>query len=265
MYVWLKERFLALREMSDAMSRRRFYRLRAQRRDVRAGRCEPVGEPVPLRLRILGGVPFHVRPGTSDTDVLWEALLRRRGALPPPEVVSPRVIVDLGANVGATMVLHASLFPNVVRIVGVEADSENARLCRANIRPWGDVATLVQGAVWPEDGETSFAVDPGLEWGGHVNPNGDGAEVRTVSMQTLMADQRIDWIDYLKVDIEGSERELFQRNTDWAKRVGVLKVEIHRGYPLDDAIRDLSALGFRVRHVNAAATTSKPVLVASRV
>lgn len=256
---------MAAREISDAASRRRFYALRSHRRDVRTGRRKPIGDPVPLHLRFLGGLPFHVRPGTSDTDVLWEALLRRRHALPPPEVADPRVIIDLGANIGATMVLHARLFPNVGRIVGIEADAWNAQLCLLNIRPWGNVAKLVQGAVWPEDGETTFTVEPGLEWCGHVSADGGGVSVKSVSMESLMARHGVDRIDYLKVDIEGAERELFQRNTGWAEHVRVAKVEIHPGYPLDEAVRDLSALGFVVRHVNAEAPTSKPVLVASRI
>ena len=34
-------------------------------------------------------------------------------------------------------------------------------------------------------------------------------------------------IDILKLDIEGSERELFSKNTDWLDHVSVIIIELH--------------------------------------
>jgi hypothetical protein len=52
-------------------------------------------------------------------------------------------------------------------------------------------------------------------------------------------------IDYVKMDIEGAEREVLRSNTEWAERVRCIKVEVHHGYSKDDCIADLQRLGFQ--------------------
>jgi hypothetical protein len=54
-------------------------------------------------------------------------------------------------------------------------------------------------------------------------------------------------VDYVKVDIEGAERELLRTATAWASRVRTIAVEVHAPYTTADCERDLSALGFTTR------------------
>jgi hypothetical protein len=42
-----------------------------------------------------------------------------------------------------------------------------------------------------------------------------------------MREHGVDYIDILKVDIEGSEKEVFESCETWIDRVGVLIVELH--------------------------------------
>jgi hypothetical protein len=42
-----------------------------------------------------------------------------------------------------------------------------------------------------------------------------------------MKDYAIDYIDILKVDIEGAEKEIFSGSPSWINHVGVLIVELH--------------------------------------
>lgn len=55
---------------------------------------------------------------------------------------------------------------------------------------------------------------------------GDGAQIRAVTMQTLLRELSIEVIDLLKVDIEGAEIELFD-GCDWIDRLQALAVETH--------------------------------------
>jgi hypothetical protein len=54
-------------------------------------------------------------------------------------------------------------------------------------------------------------------------------------------------IDFLKMDIEGAEAQVLRVNTDWARRVRCIKVEVHGPYTVEDCVRDLQALGFTAR------------------
>ena len=96
-----------------------------------------------------------------------------------------------------------------------------------NVRPWADRCTVVNAAVWSADGPLRLHAERGREFAAHVDRRGT-IEVRGLSLDTLLAPY--DAIDYLKVDIEGAEAEIFTRNTAWARKVRCLKVEAHPPY-----------------------------------
>ena len=51
-------------------------------------------------------------------------------------------------------------------------------------------------------------------------------------------------VDYLRVDIEGAERLLFERESGWADRVRCTTVEVHDSYSAASCVSDLRGLGF---------------------
>ena len=86
-----------------------------------------------------------------------------------------------------------------------------------------------------------------------VQAAGKGGKVRAVTIEELLKRTNADWVDLAKVDIEGSERELFSENTGWLERVGALVLELHDRFrpgcrgALDDAIAR-SGVRFREFH-----------------
>jgi FkbM family methyltransferase len=218
-----------------------------------------------LRLRPLGGAPFFVRPRTTDVGVLWEALVRDRGR-PPPEVRSPAAIIDLGANIGATMAWAAAHFPSA-RIIGVELDACNAALCRRNVSAWRTRCDVVEAAVWSTEGTVRYVRQRRREVGSRL-AGVDAAsrwthEASAISLNRLWRDFRLEWVDYVKMDIEGAEFEVLTSSTEWAQRVGCIKVELHPEYGRADCAKALAALGFSVRV--SPGSEVRPVLIASRV
>lgn len=219
----------------------------------RPGRHEGSGgRVVRVRLRPLNGRDVRLRPSTSDADTVWGTFAGRYH-LPPAELPDPRLIWDLGANIGLTMADLATRFP-AARIVGVELDRENAELARANLRPWADRCEVLEGAVWPVEGELRYHHLAGGTSGHHVAdlPAGAGGpgvrSARAISPATLLALAGPEAVvDYAKVDIEGSERELLRSGTAWAARVRTITVEVHDPYTAADCERDLRALGFTTR------------------
>jgi FkbM family methyltransferase len=200
-------------------------------------------DTVTLRLRPLGGQAVEVRPSTSDVDTLWGTFARRYHRSP---IADPRLILDLGANIGLTMADFAAGYPRA-RVVGIELDDVNAELARRNTAPWAGRCKVVRAAVWPEDGETSYFPWPGGTSGYRaVRGAPEGAvRVRAVSLTTLLEEHGD--VDYLKIDIEGTERDLLREATGWAPRVRSLKVEVHKPYTVAECEADLRRLGFRTR------------------
>jgi FkbM family methyltransferase len=227
----------------------RYERLRRQRKNRSVGiepRRRPPNSTLPLKLADLEGHTLFVRPGTSDVDVIRESFVKH-WTLPPQDLRDAKVIVDLGANIGATMAFAATAFPNA-KVVGVEADPDTATLCRRNLARWGERCRVVCAAVWIRDGQVAFRTEIGEEWASAVVADEDGltSRVRAISIDALFASEGLATVDYMKVDVEGAEEQLFSTATAWSQRVAVVKVEVHGGYTADRCADDLRKLGFEI-------------------
>jgi FkbM family methyltransferase len=206
-------------------------------------------EVVELRLRPLRGARFRLRAGTADVWALPDTFLPA-DHLPPRELdpASVRTIWDLGANVGASMAHLAVLHPQA-RVIGVELDAENAELCRGNIAPWADRCELVNAAVWTRDGEVRYAREGLDTLSFHIEegaPDDDGPTTPAYSLDSLLA-RHGGPVDYVKMDIEGAEEHVLRENTDWAREVRSIKVEVHEPYTPEACVEDLRRLGFEAQ------------------
>jgi FkbM family methyltransferase len=171
---------------------------------------------------------------------------------PPPDLHPLRLIVDLGANIGAAMALFAHAFPSA-RIIGVEPDPSNAALCRRNVEPWETRCEVVEAAAWPDEGNIRLTGEASSAF--KVDTGAGGREVPAVSLTTLLQRYAADEaVDYLKMDVEGTERELLSRGTGWIERVRCVSVEVHEPYRTEQCIEDLEQLGFYVRTKRAPRT-----------
>lgn len=192
-----------------------------------------------IRIPSLGGAEITVRPGTSDVFVLRDTFVGLYH-LPPPEM-EPRVILDLGSHIGTTIAHFAYLYKKV-RVFGVELDAENVELCARNITVWGDRCHVLHAAIAATDGISRYNRRVGNEWGFRI---GSGSSpVRTVSIEKVLDHFGLREIDYVKMDIEGAEREVLRSGDRWSERVRSLKVEVHRPYTVEAAFEDLVNLGF---------------------
>ena len=197
-----------------------------------------------LKVRSLPNSSITIRSGSSDAAVVYSTFFHRFH-LPPRRAVPrhAKLIFDLGANIGTTMAHLAFLYPNA-RIFGVEMDEANSDLCKRNIEQWRDRCRVIQGAVWFEDGELVYDVGVDAQCytatSGLAEPSRMIRKVKARSMSSLLNEFAQDEaIDYVKIDIEGAERQVLRKNADWLRRVRCIKIELHDDYHPDDCIRDL--------------------------
>ncbi len=173
--------------------------------------------------------PIRARLRTSDLSVIDQVLIIKEYACEFAD--PPKVIVDGGANIGLTSVFYANRFPRA-KILAVEPEYSNFALLEQNTKPYRNV-TAIRAALWSENGEVTL-VDPGKRHYGFQTMGEPSllagincGNVPAITVEKLIEDYALDYIDLLKLDIEGSERELFKEPSAWIKKVGAMAIELH--------------------------------------
>jgi FkbM family methyltransferase len=167
--------------------------------------------------------PIRLRIDTTDMMVFGGVIVDEEYKFGLP--ATAKVIVDAGANIGMTSLFYATRFPEA-QILAIEAEYSNFEMLRKNVRAYPNI-TPIHAALWHSEGYVSVADPPPGAFGhwGFVVTGASGA-VRAVTVPSLMRDFSLDYIDLLKVDIEASEKEVFE-TCQWQDRVGSVVIELH--------------------------------------
>ncbi len=144
-----------------------------------------------------------------------------------PIPFKPRRILDLGAYVGFAAIFLAQRFPDA-EIVCVEPSAENFRLLMLNTSAYSNIRQI-NAAVWSEAGRLRLDRHTPGDWGMHVvKSSTEGQEVAALSLSDILGHAHWDKADFLKCDIEGTEREVFsEARASIAGSVNCCAIEIH--------------------------------------
>lgn len=201
-----------------------------------------------LATKKVAGVTVTYRPGTSDEQVIRD-VFDQQYHVPPPEC-QPTSILDLGANIGLTMLHYRMLYPDAV-IFGVEMDAENVVVARRNTAD-----DVICAAVGPCEGIASYpaAAEPwAFSFVGWKKDDQPARQTAGVTLEMLTGYLNQD-IDLLKMDIEGAESTTLMFPQKLA-RVRAIMVETHGDYTKQDACKHLRRAGFEtnpaLRHERA--------------
>jgi FkbM family methyltransferase len=172
--------------------------------------------------------PVRARPQTSDLFVFYQIMVfdeyRCLSGLR-----APKLIVDLGANVGYSSAYFLSQFKGC-SVIAVEPDPSNFAALQKNVAPYSDRVTTIQAAVWPRQERLDLNFDHaglGQEWGVRVKAAADGA-VEAITIPELLRVSGQDRISVLKIDIEGAEVDLFNSGAEeWLDKVDNVVIELH--------------------------------------
>ena len=194
-----------------------------------------------IRVRDLNDSEIFCRYGTTDVNVFDDTFFGRYH-LPPEDLTPISTIVDLGSNIGLTIAHYSVLYPHA-RIVGVEMDLENWKVCQKNVAPFVANCKVLNAAVWTRPGkiryggsmESAFCVDEELTV---------GEEVECLTISQLIEEFGSTVIDFMKMDVEGAEEALLKDSGEWLHRVRCLKVEIHEPYTVARCSELLKSYGF---------------------
>jgi FkbM family methyltransferase len=191
--------------------------------------------------RIRGAGPVTIRNGTSDVAVLRQVFRDREYDLARYPAVNAIVsakyhrileagnvplIIDGGANMGATPIWFATEFPKA-RIIAVEPDPRNAAICRENTRRHPGVEVL-EAALGSASGVVALSNTTELEWAVRTVRGDASATIPMCTISQIVSSQPPRTQLFIaKIDIEGFEEDLFEANTEWLEEVEIVFVEVH--------------------------------------
>ncbi len=132
------------------------------------------------------------------------------------------IVLDCGSNVGVT--LREELAAGASKIVAIEPGPENLECLRRNFPD--EIAsgriTIMPEGVWDKDDVLTLRVDPKNSAADtFVLPLKGGVDVMKVPLTTidhLVSQLKLERVDYIKMDIEGSERQALNGAQETLKR-----------------------------------------------
>ena len=164
------------------------------------------------------GFPVSYRSGTSDAGLIYEILIRnpKKAEYRINPAVQPKVVLDIGANIGVTALWLHNQFPDA-KIYCFEPVTENIKLLKKNtasienitVLPFalGDKAAYVPiYANIDDQNKGGYSIhqrktDP-MNLGNMVEPNAV-IDVRVAS--DVLREMGVTQVDLIKIDTEGNE------------------------------------------------------------
>ena len=198
----------------------------------------------------------HMRDNMQDPETLAEFFSCQYTLIPPGQPpFEPKVVYDIGANIGIASLYFATRFPKA-RFFGFEPVPANHRVCAMNFKnltggecfPW---------AVGAKSGRANFDFNLADLRGGRLKGSSQLAragleriEVPVFSIADLVATERCPPPDFLKIDVEGAEVNVLCGLGGQVKNVNWILVETH-GPSLEAGCREWClAHGFEVLRVH---------------
>src|SRR3989338_1456585 len=121
------------------------------------------------------------------------------------------VVYDIGAHAGFHTLLVSSLVGPAGKVFAFEPSPRNARYLRKHLEiNHCDNVTVIEAAVAEEDGTAFLEEDQEYTVGltGRLSAEA-GRKIKTVSLDNLVSSGRIPPPEYMKIDVEGAELQVF--------------------------------------------------------
>jgi FkbM family methyltransferase len=205
--------------------------------------------------------PIYLRSTRSDRSIFWQCIVRQQydiKAFKQTELLQKRYetlinkgitpfIIDCGANIGLSIREFSKMFP-LAAIIAVEPDSDNLRMLHLNTKDSPSKLNIIPGAVWSKkcdlqianrtDGAASYQVteiETKQELAKIISETDSQnikqhaiqeATIKATTVNAIVHDHQIDEILIIKLDVEGSQKEIFSADTTWMKKVSLTLIEL---------------------------------------
>jgi FkbM family methyltransferase len=142
-----------------------------------------------------------------------------------PSGTEAKYIIDAGANIGLAALYFQRSFPGA-KIISIEPVTENFHLLMLNTSGYHNI-TCYQNGLWDKKSNLKITNTTEGDWAFMVEETDAEGDISAISINDILIENPTCKIDILKMDIEGSEKEVFETNTEWISRTEKIIVEVH--------------------------------------
>jgi len=190
------------------------------------------------------GMLFTIRKKTSDSAVLQHVIIRDDYNINKLKLRDNPIIVDIGANIGTFSIKTGTVF-NDGKIYAFEPEKDNYLILKKNIEDNKlnnvfafnkAVSSKAEKCKLYAVGDDDINFTQGKNTGGYtLIPRNENTKVdtnqvvETISLDDIIKENKIDQIDYLKLDCEGSEFDiLYSLPKEQFKKIKIISLEVHK-------------------------------------
>ncbi len=193
------------------------------------------------------GLTIFTRIFSSDSPVLDMVILQEEYKAATDifllNNISLNSFLDLGSNIGLTTLYVKKIFPNC-EVLALEPDEQNFSMINRNVKA-NDLnnTRVIKGGVGKKD---CYLQDDGgirnkKEWAHSYTEVDSPTNIVSYSMSSLMKKFPNEEVDFLKIDVEGAEKEIFSDDADigFLSNVKVIALEIHDEFDVRNKIYEI--------------------------
>ncbi len=146
-----------------------------------------------------------------------------------PFIRDVHTVVDIGANVGAATIYFAQHYPKA-RIFAFEPATTTYELLVKNTKDLNLVSIFNLG-LYDQDMEAPLFIGQDDSVTNSIAAScentGNYCQISLRDAKSVFQEQKIESIDILKLDTEGSELPILRSISDWIPKIGILYLEFH--------------------------------------
>ncbi|HUZ61735.1 MAG TPA: FkbM family methyltransferase [Hanamia sp.] len=181
-----------------------------------------------ISLSLFPGKKIFIRTYAGDIDIFYEIFFKKVYELPEIKMDNP-LIIDAGANVGFAALYFLNKMPDAT-IYCIEPDGDNFAFLEKNLQSEiekGQAMPVLAGLTG-QDGYVNLKSSI-LKYNTGISKEFVSKEKRVIaySVESFLKKYFIRKADLLKIDIEGSEENIFKDDISWLQNTANVLIEFH--------------------------------------
>ena len=175
---------------------------------------------------------LYLRSNQSDIPIFKQVFLDQQYHTSFIKIPKVDRILDIGANIGMASLFFNDAYKNA-QIIAIEPEKNNFKQLLKNTERENKIECL-NLAIWGENEKLNIT-NSDAKSDGFILTNSSlssNDEIEGITITQLLNNKNWDYVDIVKIDIEGAEKSVFAPDSDlsWLNSTKVLIIELHDNF-----------------------------------